>query len=347
MWSVGYPPWRGSDHRPGPAAYRAAAESVGAGAENHCRSLARRRRSAPVIPEIFSEIAYPAFLHPIIFTVPVVGVPIRWYGLMFLLGFAIGRQLLRAMCRRGTLRMPIDRVDDMLVTMFLGMVVGARVFYMFVYYRAEPGEPYAWTAPFQVWKGGLAFHGGAIGILAAMAWFARSAKVRFASLADALALSAGPGIFFGRIGNFINAELYGRPTDVPWAMRFPDRDDNGAVLGMTPPVHPSQLYEAIGEGLLGMAFIWSVRPFVRYQGQLIGLGLAYYGLARFVLEFFRQPDSQLGLYGGFSMGQILCGLTVGAGVAVFALATRRAVPVDQPYPADEPAGSAPATATAA
>ena len=275
---------------------------------------------------------------------------VRWYGIMYILGFAAGRQILRWLCRQRFLRMNQDHVDDLLVSLFLGMLVGARGLYMAVYYEPAEGEVWRWYTPFAVWQGGLAFHGGLLGMLAAVWIFGRVKKVRFWNLADALALASPVGLFLGRIGNFINAELFGRETTVPWAMSFPVRDWDGSVLGWTSPRHPSQIYEAIGEGLLALALVWFLRRRVRFQGMLIGAGVAWYGVARFVVEFFREKDPQMGYYFGWmTMGQILCALMILGGVAMMLVARGRAVPVDAPHPGaepDAPPPSAPAPADA-
>lgn len=286
---------------------------------------------------------YPSFLHPIAFEI--FGLSIRWYGIMYILGFAAGRQILRYLCRQGTLRMHPDRSDDFLVALFIGMLVGARLVYMLVYYRPEAGEESYWYTPLMVWKGGLAFHGGAAGMFAAIWWFSRRFKIRFFNLADALALSCPLGIFFGRLGNFINSELWGRVSDVPWAMRFPVWDFDGKLLGWTEPRHPSQLYEAFGEGFLGLIFIWTIKRYVRYQGELIGWGVCWYAVTRFVVEFFREADEQVGYYGIFTMGQILCVLMLAVGLGLVIVAYRRKLPVNAPAPGGD-AEAAPGTAQA-
>jgi phosphatidylglycerol:prolipoprotein diacylglycerol transferase len=194
------------------------------------------------------------------------------------------------------------------------MLVGARLTYALVY---EPGHYL--NAPLdilKVWRGGLSFHGAVIGMTLASALFARVRHVSFLSVADTLALAGTPGLFFGRMGNFINAELYGRPTDIPWAMIFPTDP-------LRVPRHPSQLYEALGEGIL-LFFVlrWIERRGVRYgwyrPGMLTAAFLVGYGVIRFLLEFTRQPDAQLGLVlGPFSMGQLLSTIMMLIGAVVF------------------------------
>jgi phosphatidylglycerol:prolipoprotein diacylglycerol transferase len=194
--------------------------------------------------------------------------------------------------------------------LLVGMLVGARLVYVLVYDRAEyAAHP---LEAFAVWRGGLSFHGAVLGMVTACAIFARRRHIPFWTVADTLALAGTPGLFFGRLGNFINAELYGRPTSVPWAMVFPTDPSHL-------PRHPSQLYEAFCEGiLLFLALRLLERAALRggwYRpGLLAGAFLIGYGVLRFLIEFTRQPDVQLGLVlGPFSMGQVLCALMIVAG----------------------------------
>jgi phosphatidylglycerol:prolipoprotein diacylglycerol transferase len=253
---------------------------------------------------------------------------VRWYGIMYVLGFVAGRFILRRLCRQGFLRMHQDRVDDFLIALFAGMLLGARILYMLVYYAATPESPFVWWyTPFAVWEGGLAFHGGALGMFAAIWWFGRRNSVRFWNLGDALALAAPVGIALGRIGNFIN----GRETTVPWAMQFPIRDFDGSVLGWTTPRHPSQLYECICEGILTFLVVWMFKRRAKHQGAICGVGIAWYAIARFLIEFFREKDEQLSYYFGWmTMGQILCAIMFAIGVFVYLAALRRALPVNAP-----------------
>jgi phosphatidylglycerol:prolipoprotein diacylglycerol transferase len=200
------------------------------------------------------------------------------------------------------------------------MLVGARLFYVFIYDRAHyVAKP---LDALEVWHGGLSFHGAALGMAIACFVFARRHRVPFLSVADTVALAAPPGLFFGRIGNFINGELYGRTTNVPWAMVFPTDP-----LGV--PRHPSQIYEALCEGLiLFLVLITLEARAVRggwfRDGLITGGFLVGYGLLRYLIEFTRQPDAQLGFVAGpFSMGQVLSSLMVLAGAAVIAAAYRR------------------------
>lgn len=268
-------------------------------------------------------IPYPR-ISPILFHVGPLAV--RWYGLMYVLGYLMGVKLGRIRTRLGLWTLSVTDIDALVGYLFVGMFVGARLTYIFVYdwptYRANPLESFA------VWHGGLSFHGAAAGMALASALFARRRRAPILMVWDGLAVCAPPGLFAGRLGNFINAELYGRPTSVPWAMVFPT-DPRGL------PRHPSQLYEALGEGVvLGLALWWLQRRLIAepslggaiHDGYLAAAFLIGYGVVRFLVEFTRQPDAQLGLLlGPFSMGQILSTVTVLAGV-VLAIVSRRQPP---------------------
>ena len=229
-------------------------------------------------------------------------VAIRWYGVMYVVGFVVGFRIARARIARGLVRMRSEDLDTLVTYLFVGMLVGARLVYALVYGRPHfAADP---LALLRIWEGGLSFHGAVLGMTAACALFARRHRVPFLDVADTLALAGTPGLFFGRLGNFINAELYGRPTDVPWAMVFPT-DPQGV------PRHPSQLYEAVGEGVVLFLVLRTLeRRAVAHgwyrPGLLSAVFLAGYGVVRFLVEFTREPDRQLGLVlGPFSMGQLL------------------------------------------
>ena len=245
---------------------------------------------------------------------------IRWYGVMYVVGYVVGVAVARRRVRRGVVPFDEAAVDALVGYLLVGMLVGARLVYVLVYGRAEyAAHP---LEAFAVWQGGLSFHGAVLGMVAACAIFARRRRIPFWTVADTLALAGTPGLFFGRLGNFINAELYGRPTNVPWAMVFPT--DPARV-----PRHPSQLYEAVCEGIvLFLVLRFLERAALRggwYRpGLLAGAFLIGYGVLRFLIEFTRQPDVQLGfVLGPFSMGQVLCTLMVIAGVIVLAVVYRR------------------------
>ncbi|MGE0803659.1 MAG: prolipoprotein diacylglyceryl transferase [Lautropia sp.] len=228
---------------------------------------------------------------------------VRWYGLMYLLAFAafylLGR---RRVARIGPGR-PLSGftakdLEDLLFYGVLGVIVGGRLgyvlFYKPGYYLQHPLEAFA------VWQGGMAFHGGLIGVLVACWLFARSRGLRFLDLMDFVAPLVPLGLAAGRLGNFINGELWGRASNLPWAMVFPQS-------GTDFPRHPSQVYQFLGEGLLLFALVWwfSSRP--RPTGAVSGMFLIGYSVLRFLAEFAREPDAFLGLVlGPFTMGQLLC-----------------------------------------
>jgi phosphatidylglycerol:prolipoprotein diacylglycerol transferase len=226
-------------------------------------------------------------------------IAIRWYALAYLAGLLLGWWLAKRLVARPGWQIRPEALDDLLVYVTLGIILGGRLgyvlFYNFSYYVEHPLEI------LYVWRGGMSFHGGLIGVLAACWWFARRSGVRFLELTDLIAALAPIGLFLGRLANFVNGELWGRPTDVPWAVIFPHAGPE--------PRHPSQLYEAALEGLVLFAlvqlFAWRPRR-PADVGRLSGLFLVGYGLARSFVELFREPDPQLGfLWGGLTMGQLL------------------------------------------
>jgi phosphatidylglycerol:prolipoprotein diacylglycerol transferase len=239
---------------------------------------------------------------------------LRWYGLMYLVAFA----LFWAAGRYRIARVPgavwtARDLDDALFYGILGTIIGGRLgyvlFYKFSDYLVAP-----WKVLY-VWEGGMSFHGGLLGVILAMAWFARGRRQHWLAVTDFIAPLVPLGLAAGRIGNFINAELWGRPAAVPWAMVFPNVD------GV--PRHPSQLYEFALEGVVLFALLWwfSARP--RPRGAVSGAFLAGYGCLRFLVEFTREPDSFLGTLAlGLSMGQWLSLPMVLAGVALIAWAYR-------------------------
>ena len=236
---------------------------------------------------------------------------IRWYGLMYLIAFGafyvLGRhRLAHAHPGSPVAGLKAKDLEDVLFYGVLGVVAGGRLgyvlFYKPAYYLQHPLEAFA------IWQGGMSFHGGLIGVLVACAIFARRRGMRFLDLMDFVAPLVPIGLAAGRLGNFINGELWGRVSHVPWAMVFPQS-------GSSAPRHPSQLYQFLGEGLLLFAIIWwfSSRP--RPTGAVSGAFLVGYGLLRFLAEFAREPDEFLGLVlGPFTMGQLLCVPMVAAGI---------------------------------
>lgn len=224
---------------------------------------------------------------------------IRWYGLAYVAALIGGWLLMRRLLSRSPASIPADAADDFLTWATLGVILGGRLgyvlFYKPAYYLSEPLEIV------QVWHGGMSFHGGLAGVIIAAALFTRRRQIPLLAFGDVLAVVAPLGLMFGRLANFINGELYGRTTDVPWGMVFP----NAGPL----PRHPSQLYEAGLEGLLlfaVLAGLWMVRRVRMRPGVLTGLFIGGYGLARFTVEAFREPDAFLGvLQTGLTMGQTL------------------------------------------
>jgi phosphatidylglycerol---prolipoprotein diacylglyceryl transferase len=244
---------------------------------------------------------------------------IRWYALAYAVGLLAGWRYVLLLNRRRARLLDDRQVDDLLIWMTLGVVLGGRigyvVFYNAPYYLAHP------LAVLYVWHGGMSFHGGVIGVVLAICLFARRNAVGILRLADLVIPAVPIGLFFGRLANFINAELYGRPTDVAWAMAFPTDPDRISR-------HPSQLYEAALEGLLLFAVLawmsWRADALKR-PGLASGAFLAGYALARGVAELFREPDPQIGfLPGGVTMGQLLSLPMLLVGAALIAVAWRRA-----------------------
>ena len=241
-------------------------------------------------------------------------IAIHWYGLTYLVAFGLflwlGAQRVKLVqfAERGWSRRDIE---DLLFYGVLGVVIGGRLgyvlFYKFDHYAAHPFEALA------VWKGGMSFHGGLLGVLAAMAVFARSRGRHFLEVTDLIAPCVPTGLASGRIGNFINGELWGRAADpgLPWAMVFPQ---SGSGIAR----HPSPLYQFALEGLLLFVMLWVYAKKPRGLGQVSGFFLVGYGVFRFIAEYFREPDDFLGLLAlGLSMGQWLCVPMVLAGVAMW------------------------------
>ena len=245
-------------------------------------------------------------------------IAIRWYGLMYLIAFALVWLLGRWRIAKGNAILTVRDLDDLLFYGILGVVLGGRLGYVLFY---KPG--YYLSHPVEilyVWQGGMAFHGGLIGVLLVLWLFARSRGWKFLEVGDFLAPLIPLGLAAGRMGNFINGELWGRATDLPWGMVFPQAGDTIAR-------HPSQLYQFAMEGVLLFVILWvfSARP--RPVGQVSGLFLIGYGLFRFLAEFAREPDNFLGfLPGGLTMGQYLSLPMILVGIAMFMMA--RGKPLD-------------------
>ena len=320
------------------------------------------------------EIPYP-HIDPVALDLPG-PLDIRWYGLGYLAGFLLGYRVLRALARRGFFRVDPEAIGDLIFGLAVGVIVGGRLGYVLFYeladYRADPLQV------LRIWQGGLSFHGGLVGVMLACLWFARKQKVPWRNVGDSLALGAGFGIFAVRVANFINGELYGRiaSAGVPWAMRFPTDPVARRLLGtegvrgmrarelivdrayhdgtwariapQVPLRHPSQLYEALGEGALTLAVVWALYLWNRRRGARWGDGayggvfLLCYGAVRSFLELFRQPDEQfrsagdpLGtVLGPLTMGQVLSLSMVLLGL--YFLVTGLRAPAADPSPVPDP-----------
>ena len=246
---------------------------------------------------------------------------VRWYALAYIVGIIAGWFYARTLIATkrlwgGTAPLTIIDFDDFVIWITLGIILGGRIgyvlFYNFGHFATHPFEI------FELWNGGMSFHGGFIGCGVAIVLFALRRGVPMLSLSDVVTAVAPIGLFLGRLANFINGELWGRPSDVWWAMVFP----NGGPL----PRHPSQLYEATLEGLVLFvvlaALVW--RGGFKRPGLVTGAFAIGYGVARIICELFREPDAQLGfLWGGLTMGMLLCIPLILVGVALLALALRR------------------------
>lgn len=241
---------------------------------------------------------------------------IRWYSLAYLAGFLLGwRYALHLAGLQPNNRPTREDIDNFLPFAVLGVILGGRLGYVLFYqpalYAANPMDA------FRVWEGGMAFHGGALGVIIALFLFAWHQKIQLLRLSDVVCAVVPIGLFFGRIANFVNGELFGRRTDVPWGVVFPH---GGPV-----PRHPSQIYEALLEGalLFAILLILMKNPWTRGRpGVTTGAFLALYGIFRFGVEQFRQPDAHIGfLYAGLSMGQMLSipMILLGSGVVLYAL----------------------------
>lgn len=235
------------------------------------------------------------WIDPVIFSVG--PLQIRWYGAMYVLGFVAGGFILKYLAQKKFWPLPVEAIDKYITWLILGMFFGARLFYVtfynWEYYSVNLMEILS------VWKGGLSFHGAVAGMCVATWFFAKKNNVHFFQIADCLAVAGTPGLFFGRMGNFINGELYGRVTDSWIGIIFPG--------GGPFPRHPSQLYEGVLEGVVLFGMLFYIHKKQRFYGVVSAVFLFGYGLFRFTVEFFREPDAQLGYYlNYFTMGQFLC-----------------------------------------
>ncbi len=252
-------------------------------------------------------ISYPS-IDPVI--VRIGPVAIRWYGVMYLLGFGSSYMLVRHQIKRRGIALDADFLESFYSWLVVGLIVGARVGYVFFYdlseYLRHPLDVFA------LWHGGMSFHGGLIGSVVAGVWCCRRQGVDPWRVADLIVPTAPIGLGLGRLGNFINGELFGRVTDVPWGMVFPN--------GGPAPRHPSQLYELFLEGIVLFWVLWTLKDRTRHPGVLTALFVILYGVFRIIAELFREPDPQLGfIVGPVTMGQILSSCMMLAGIIVLVL----------------------------
>lgn len=252
-------------------------------------------------------------LDPVAFSIG--AVQVRWYGLAYIAGFVLAGLTMYLTGRRWRLGLRGDDVLMVVVSVALGVIVGARLFYVLFYnlpyYLAHPLHVFMFT------EGGMSFHGGLAGALVGGYVACRCLRISFVTIADLAVIGAPLGLFFGRIANFINGELWGKPTDLPWGVAF---ETGGGVMR-----HPSQLYEALLEGLVIflVLIVLSRKVPARPRGTFIGTFLVLYGVFRFLIEFVRMPDEQLGyLFGPITMGQLLSVPLIVAGVVVLVAARR-------------------------
>jgi phosphatidylglycerol:prolipoprotein diacylglycerol transferase len=255
---------------------------------------------------------YPGF-NPI--AIEIGPVKVHWYGIMYLIGFAGGWWLARLRAGKPGSTWKASDVDDLIFYDMLGVILGGRIgyvlFYGLTFWAKDP-----WY-PLKIWEGGMSFHGGLLGVVAAMALYGWRQRRNVADVFDFTAPLPAVGLFFGRIGNFINGELWGKPTTVPWGFNF-----NGVVR------HPSQLYEACLEGILLFTVVWLFSSRPRPRLAISGLFLIIYGTSRFFLEFWRLPDEHIGYLwdGWLTMGQVLSFPMVITGIIFMLYAYRARTP---------------------
>lgn len=240
---------------------------------------------------------------------------VRWYGMMYLISFIGGYFVMTHICRLRQYPFGRETVADLLFYSVIGVIAGGRLgytlFYHPAYYLRYPHEI------FYIWEGGLSFHGGLIGVTLVLLWFAWRRRIPILQLGDLTVAAVPVGLALGRIGNFINGELWGRQTDLPWGVVFPAAGPE--------PRHPSQLYEAFFEGMVLLAIIYLLHRAAVKRGIPVAVFLIGYGVSRFVVEFVREPDAHLGyLWGGATMGQLLSIPMVIVGAVLLALISRKA-----------------------
>lgn len=253
-------------------------------------------------------LTYPE-IDPIIFSIGPVAV--RWYGLMYVIGFVFAWILARQRSKRPDTPIEPSQVDDLIFYGMLGVILGGRLGYSFVYAWDQVLQDPLYV--FRITEGGMSFHGGLVGVVVALWWYARKRGIRVLELTDFAAPVVPLGLGFGRIGNFINGELWGKPTDVPWGFIV-----NGVGR------HPTQLYEALLEGLALFVILWTFSARKRPYMAVSGLFLLCYGSFRFLVEFWRLPDADIGYlaFGWVTMGQVLSAPMIVGGAVLLVLAYR-------------------------
>jgi phosphatidylglycerol:prolipoprotein diacylglycerol transferase len=258
----------------------------------------------------------PSQMNPSLFSIG--SFQLRYYSLMYLVAFAVVYFLALYRIKKENYKYTSENLQDYLVWAMIGVIIGGRfgyaLFYNFGYYFQHPLEiilPFDFSHGIKfVGLSGMSYHGGLIGVVLASVFFCRKYKINFWHFVDLLIPAVPLGYTFGRIGNFINGELYGRITTMPWGMYFP-LDPSQSLR------HASQLYEALFEGIVLFILLWLIRKKKMFDGFLIGIYICGYGFVRFFIEFFREPDVQLGFVLGFNtMGQVLCLLMITAGMAI-------------------------------
>ncbi len=247
---------------------------------------------------------------------------IRYYGLAYMAGFVAAAWLLHLYWKKGRSPFAFNAITDLMTYIVLGVLIGGRLGYFFLYQLGTLREnPFA---IFRVWEGGMASHGGFVGVLVALLWWARQRKVPLFQVSDLIVSTAPAGLFFGRIANFINGELYGKITDVSWAVIFPQSAPLGTPVALIAPRHPSQLYQAVLEGLILLVLMqwrfWRSDVVRRQPGRLSGEFLVGYAVVRMIGEVFREPDASL-LF-GVSRGTFYSVFLIVAGVWLIARARR-------------------------
>lgn len=258
----------------------------------------------------------PSHISPSLFSIG--SFQLRYYSLMYLVAFLVVYLLFLYRIKRKEISVNAEFLQDYMIWAMLGVIIGGRLgyalFYNFSYYASHPLEiilPFDFSNGLRfVGLSGMSYHGGLIGVVLATLYYCRKNKINFWQFGDWLSAAAPLGYMFGRFGNFINGELWGRVTTAPWGMYFP-LDASGLLR------HPSQLYEAFFEGLFLFSILWLIRNRNPFHGFSVGLYIFGYGFVRFIIEFFREPDAHLGFVAGFNtMGQVLCILMMLTGIAI-------------------------------